>query len=58
MSKLKRQVIRALNIKAGDTQGQIELVYDPYKNNLENILNSTLDNTVAGIINVILYTLK
>ncbi len=50
MSKLRRQVMRALNIKARDTQGQTEPVHDPYKDSLDDVLDSDIDDTVASTI--------
>ncbi len=50
MSKLKRQVMRALNIKAEDTQGQTEPVHDLYKDSLDNVLDSDINDTVASTI--------
>ena len=58
MSKLKRQVIQALNIKAGDTQGQTEPVHDPDKDSLDNVLNSNIDDTVASTIDTNPYLLR
>ncbi len=58
MSKLGRQVIRALNIKAGDTQGQTEPVHDPYKDSLDNVLDSNIDDTVASTIDIISCSLR
>ena len=52
MLKLKRQVIRALNIKVGNTLGQMELVHDFYKNSLDDVLNSNINNTVASTIDM------
>ncbi len=51
LSKLKRQVMRALNIKAGDTQGQTEPVHDLYQDSLDDVLDSNIDDTVASKIN-------
>ena len=42
----------APNIKVEDTPGQMELVYNPYKNSLDNILDSNIHNIVASIINM------
>lgn len=58
MSKLNWQVLWALNIKTKDIQGQAELVYDSYKDSLDNILNSIIDDIVASIINKNLCLLK
>lgn len=51
MSKLKQQVIQALNIKTKDIQRQTELVHDSYKNSLDNVIDSNIDDIVASIIN-------
>ena len=48
MSKIRRQVIRALNIKAGDIQRQTEPVHDPYKDSRNDILDSDIDDKVAS----------
>ena len=58
MSKLRRQVIQALNIKAEDSQGQIKTLYDPYKDSLDNVLNSSIDEKVASTINTNPYPLR
>ncbi len=50
MSKLRQPVMRALNIKAGDTQGQKEPVHDPYKDSLDDVLDSDIDDIVASTI--------
>ena len=47
-SKLKLQVIRALNMRKGDTQGQIEPVFDPYRDSLEDVMDSNVDKGVPG----------
>lgn len=52
MSKLKRQVIRALNIKIMDIQWQIKLIYDFYKGSLDNILDSNIGDQTANTINI------
>ncbi len=39
--------MRALNITVGDTQRQIEPVHNPYKDSLDNILDSDIDNIMA-----------
>lgn len=38
-----------LNIWIDNTQNQIKLVYDPYKNSLDNIYNNNIDNIIAKI---------
>ncbi len=48
--KLKRQVMPALNIMVGDTQGQTEPIHDPYKDSLDNILDNDIDDIVAKTI--------
>ncbi len=50
VAKLKRQVMRTLNITVGDTQGQTELIHDPYKDSLDDILDSNIDDIVAKTI--------
>ena len=42
--------MRALNIIVGDTQGQIESIHDPYKDSLDNVLDSNIDNIMAKIV--------
>ena len=42
--------MRAINIKVGDTPGQTEPVYDLYKDKLDNVLDSNIDDTVASTI--------
>ncbi len=42
--------MRALNITVEDTQGQTEPIHDPYKDNLDNILDSNIDNIMAKTI--------
>lgn len=37
-------VICALNMKEKDTQGQIESVFNLYKNNLKDIIDSNINN--------------
>ena len=44
--------MQALNIKVEDTLRQTELVHDPYKDSLNNVLNSNIDDIVASIINI------
>ena len=50
MSKLRQQVMQALNIKIRNTPGQTKLVYNSYKDSLDNVLDSYIDNTVANTI--------
>ena len=38
----------ALNMKKGDTHRQTEPVFDPYKNNLEDIMDSNIDDGLSG----------
>ena len=52
MSKLRRQVMRVLNIKVGNTPGQTELVYDLYKDSLDDVLDNDINNIVASKINI------
>lgn len=42
--------MHTLNIIISNIQGQIKLVYDPYKNSLDNILDSNINNIVAKIV--------
>ena len=46
--KLKRQVMHALNMREGDTQGQTEPVFDPYRDSLEDVIDSDVDDGVPG----------
>lgn len=39
-----------LNIRIRDIKKQIKLIYNLYKNNLKDILNSSIYNIVANII--------
>ena len=48
LSKLKRQVMRALNMREKDTQGQTEPVFDPYKDSLEDVMDSNVDDGVPS----------
>ncbi len=50
ISKLKRQVMRAMNIKARDSLGQTEPVHDPYKDSQDDVLDSNINDTVASTI--------
>ncbi len=52
VAKLKQQVMRALNITVGDTQRQTEPIHDPYKDSLDNILDSDIDDIVAKTIHI------
>ena len=47
-SKLKRQVIRALNMREGDTQGQTEPMFDPYRDSLKDVMDSNINDGVPG----------
>lgn len=48
-----------LNIKVKDIyKREIKLIYDFYKNNLNDILNSNIDNSVINIININAYLLR
>ena len=42
--------MRTLNRKVGNTLRKTEPVYDPYKNSLDNILDSNIDDIVASTI--------
>ena len=48
--KLKRQVMRALNITLGDTQRQTKSIHDQYKDSVDDILDSNVDDIVAKTI--------
>ncbi len=50
MSKLRLRVMRALNIKAEDTQRQTETIHDPCMDSLDYVLDSNINDTVASII--------
>ncbi len=50
VAKLKRQVMRALNITVRDTQEQTEPIHNPYKDSLDDILDSDIDDIVAKTI--------
>ncbi len=39
--------MRTLNIIIGDTQRQTKPIHNPYKDSLDNILDSNIDNIVA-----------
>ena len=51
MSKLRREVMRALNIKIRDTSGQTKPVHDLYKNSLDDVLDSNINDIVASTTN-------
>lgn len=46
------------NIKVGDIKSQFELFYNLYKNSLDDILNSNIDNIIAKIVNITLSCVK
>ena len=48
LSKLKQQVMRALNKREGDTQGQTEPVFDSYRDSLGDGIDSDVDDEVPG----------
>ncbi len=50
VAKLKRQVIRALNISVRNIQGQTESIHNLYKDSLDNILDSDINDIVAKTI--------
>lgn len=52
MSKLRRQVMQAVNIKVEDTQGQTKPIYDLYKDSLDDVLNNNINDTMARIIDM------
>lgn len=52
MSKLKRQVMQALEIKTSDIQRQTEPNYNLYKVSLDDILDSNINDIVANISNI------
>ena len=47
-SKFKRQVICALNMKEKDTQRQTEPVFDLYRDSLEDVMDSNIDDRLLG----------
>ena len=49
--------MQALNIKVGDTPEQTKPVHDSYKNRLDDVLDSYINDTVASTINTNLYPL-
>ena len=50
--------MQALNIKVGDTSGQTEPIHDLYKNNLDNVLDTNINDTMVSIIDTNLCPLK
>ena len=48
LSKLRWHVIHALNMRKEDTQEQTEPMFDPYKDGLEDVINSNIDDRVPG----------
>ena len=40
--------MRALNMREGDTQRQTEPVFDPYRDSLEDVMDSNIDDGVPG----------
>ena len=50
--------MQALNIKVGDTPGQTEPVHDLYKDSLDDVLDSNIDDTVASKIDTNPYPLR
>ena len=40
--------MRTLNLREGDTQGQTKPVFDPYRDSLEDVINSDVDDGVPG----------
>lgn len=44
--KTKLQVMYIVNIGKKDTQKQTEPIFDIYRNNLEDVMDSNIDNTV------------
>ena len=48
----------AVNIKVGDTQGQTEPVYNPYKDSLDDFLDSNINDTMSSRIDTNLCQLK
>ena len=47
--KLKRQVIRALNMKEGDAQGKTKPVFDLYGGSLEDVIDSNINDRLSGM---------
>ena len=58
MSKLRQQIMWALSIKVEDTLRQIIPVYDLYKDSLDDILDSNIDDIVANKIDTNSCSLK
>lgn len=58
IAKLKWQVLRALNITVNSTQGQTKPIHNPYKDSLDNILDSNVDNIMAITVYINLGPLK
>lgn len=52
IAKLKYQVMCTFNIRVGNTQSQIKLVHNLYKDSLDYIL----DSNINGIMTKIVYT--
>ncbi len=50
--------MRALNITVGDTQGQIEPIHNSYKDSLDDILDSDIDDIMAKTIHTKLGPLR
>lgn len=48
ISKFKRQVIRIWNIRRKDMQEQIKPMFDSYGDNIEDVIDSNIDNDVSG----------
>lgn len=38
--------MRTLNIRERDTQGQIQPVFDPYRNSLDNVIDNNIDDEI------------
>lgn len=49
--------MKTLNIKTNNIQKQTELIHDLYKDNLNNMLDSNINNIVANTINTNPYLL-
>lgn len=50
--------MHALNIRIGNTQSHVKLVYNLYKYSLNNILDSDIDNILDKIVHRMLGLLK
>lgn len=48
MSKFRQYSTQALNIKIKDAQEEIKPVYDFYKNNLNKVWDSNINDTIAS----------